>query len=72
MSLIIYKKMSLSNLDVSTSFNVFMDTILHYYNTAFPINTVYRINVKDYINRYQIIYTRGIKKLTEEQMMSMF
>lgn len=30
-----------SNSDANASFNVFMDTILYYYNTAFPLKTVY-------------------------------
>jgi hypothetical protein len=36
----------LLNLDVNTSFNAFMDSILYHYNIAFPLRTVYRSNTE--------------------------
>jgi hypothetical protein len=35
-----------SNSDAKSSFNVFMDTILYYYNIAFPLNTVYMSKIR--------------------------
>jgi hypothetical protein len=32
--------------DVNISFNAFMDTILHHYNTAFPLKSVYKNKIR--------------------------
>jgi hypothetical protein len=39
-------QVSLSNSDVNTSFNAFMDMTLYHCNTTFPLNIFYRSNMK--------------------------